>query len=67
MAFIPRPTNNTVVLRRSYETHLGTFTKGHQFTRLPESLSDHVYGLVTLRDSDGREITISQYELDHLT
>ena len=65
--FIPKTTNNTVVLTRSYETRDGTYTRGHRFERLPETISDHMHGTVTLRDSDGRTIVLTHYELERLT
>ena len=65
--FIPRQTPDTVILRRSYETRVGTFTAGHRFTRIPESIGERVNGYVTLRDDEGRCLTLSHYEFERIT
>lgn len=65
--FIPRQKPTTIILRRSFETREGVFTPGHRFERLPESINDHVHGVITLRDDEGRHITVTPYELERLT
>lgn len=67
MTFIPKATNSTIILKRSYETRDGTFTAGHRFEIQPESFFEHAHGIVSLRDSEGRTITITHYELVRLT
>lgn len=67
MAFIPKPTNNTVILKRSYETREGTFTAGHRFEVLPQHYQLAAFDQFALEDSDGRTIIISRYELERLT
>lgn len=67
MAFIPKTTNNTVILKRSYETREGTFTAGHRFEVQESDMQLAAFGQVELKDADGRILIISRYELERLT
>lgn len=63
MVFVPNRNifrnGDTVRAIRDIERHEGTYKAGHTFT-LTQSLGDSIYGIYTLKDSDGRVTSISE-------